>query len=345
MFTDNKIIQNKNKIIWAVDPTENIKESENLIKELRIWAESLDCAVLPVSIISKPNTLMPTDVELPLKEKLETVIQKTITAFLKKLHIKNSLPTKIIMTDTDSTREMALTLARFAEKNGAILMIANTRSKKSWDPFRIGSFTETLVTTSRVPILLINPKTKLTKKISSVLFPTDFSKDSKNALLKLSPWISTLKSKLILYNQIETPAMYSTDFEGVIISEKPSMDIKELSHLRQVKASQWTNTLNKSNIKNSILIEPQKKYLATEILNTAKKNNVSLIAMAKESGRISQMLLGSVAKDVIIKAHCPVLLFYRPKRVHNQKSVRKQRVLRNNLKKGVGHDTISNYIS
>lgn len=46
-----------------------------------------------------------------------------------------------------------------------------------------------------------------------------------------------------------------------------------------------------------------------EIVKTAYDDRADLIVMASHHGRISTLLLGSVAQEVLRQAHCPVLIY------------------------------------
>ncbi len=305
----------KNKIIWSVDPTQNPAEAKNIIKELKIWAKHLKCEVQPVSIFSKSTLNFPIEMAFPWKDKLQEVAQRSITRYLKKTQAKGFLPPELVFVPALSNRKMASEMAKYAEKRNAQLIFANTRAKKTWNPFRLGGFAETLVATSRVPVLLLNPSSVPSSKIPSILFPTDFSQDSKNALVKLEPWAKAFNSKIFLYDQVETPNIYPSDFSGIGQAQTRNMEsmIKDVEKSRLKKGAEWSALLEEQNIKSSLLVQRQRKHLAADILEAAKKNKASLIAIASRSGPVTQALLGSVARDILLQAKCPVLIFYRPK--------------------------------
>lgn len=305
----------RNKILWSVDPTQNPSEAKNIIKELKIWAEHLNCDIQPVSIFSKSTLNFPVEVAIPWKDKLREVAQRSVTRYIEKTRAKGFLPPDLVFVSTLSNRKMASEMAKYAEKKNALLIFANTRAKKTWNPFRLGGFAETLVATSRVPVLLLNPSALPSAKIPSILFPTDFSLASKNALVTIEPWAKAFNSKIFLYDQIEVPNIYPSEFsvaeQAQMLNLESMMEDIEKSRLK--KGAEWTRLLLNQGIKSSLLIQRQRKYLADDILGVAKKNKASLIALASQSGPVTQALLGSVARDVLLQAKCPVLIFYRPK--------------------------------
>ena len=308
-------LSKKNKIIWSIDPTQDPAEAKNAIKELKTWAKYLDCDVQPVSIFSKSILNFPMEMPFPWKDRLREVAQKAVTRYLKTTRVKGFLPPELVFVSTLSSRKMASEMAKYAENKKAQLIFANTRAKKTWNPFRMGGFSETLVATSRVPVLLLNPSSLPSTKLPSILFPTDFSRDSKIALARLEPWAKAFGSKILLYNQVETLNFYPSEFNEIAQTQAVNMEsmISDVEKSRLRKGAEWSNLLQKQNIKSSLLVLRQRKHLAVDILEVAKKNKATLIAIASRSGPVAQALLGSVSRDILLQAKCPVLIFYRPK--------------------------------
>lgn len=307
----------KSKIIWAVDPTQNPADAKNLITEMKAWAKHLDCSIQPVSIFSKRTLNFPVELAFPWNEKFEEVAQKSLDHYFKKANLREVLPPEKIFISSSSTRKMAAELAKYAERKQAALIFANTRARKTWNPFRLGGFSETLVAMSRTPVLLLNPDAKPSTQIPSILFSTDFSRDSRKALMHLGPWAKAFHSKVFLYSQVEAPTIYVSEFSGFWPTQSANLEsmMKDIEESRQKKAKQWSNILTQHKVQSRPLIQRQRKSLGSDILAAAKKNNVKLIALASRSGPLTQAILGGVAKDVLLQAKCPVLIFYRPKAV------------------------------
>ena len=133
--------------------------------------------------------------------------------------------------------------------------------------------------------------------------------------MTLEPWAKAFKSKVLLYDQVETPNIYPSEFNGMAPLQAFTMEsmIKEVENSRLKKGAEWSSLLKAQNIKSSLLVQRQRKHLAADILEAAKKNRAGLIAIATRSGPTTQALLGSVARDISLQAHCPVMIFYRPK--------------------------------
>lgn len=322
-----KLSGKKNRIIWSVDPTQDPAEAKNVIKELKVWAQHLDCDIQPVSIFSKSTLNLPIEMAFTRKDKFQQMARNSVARYLKKARATGFLPPELVFVSALSNRKMATEMAKYAERKNAQLIIANTRAKKTWNPFRLGGFAETLAAASRVPILLLNPSSVPSAKIPSILFPTDFSLASKRALERLEPWAKAFNSKVLLYDQIQTPNIYPSEFSDMGWTRAPSLEsmLKDVEESRLKKGVHWSNLLAKQNIESSVLIQRQRKSLAADILEAARKNNASLIAIASQRGPVAQALLGGVARDILLQAKSPVLIFYRPKATRKNMTAARQK--------------------
>lgn len=310
---------NKDVIIWALDPLQDPNEAKNLIKELRTWSSHLGCDVQPVAVFGSLTKAFPFSWE----NNTERLAQEIVGRYLKKAQCKDFLSPNMVFAATLSNRKMASELSKYAESKKAIMIFANTRAKKTWNPFRMGGFAETLIATSRVPVLLLNPTAQPSSKISSILFPTEFSRESKTALINLAPWAKAFNSKILIYNQVENFPFYPMDFSGTLPPVDTATITKDVEKSRTKKAHAWIQLLEERDLNCSALVSRQKKYLSADILDIANKNQINLIALASNSGPVSQTLLGGVAQDVLLQAKCPVLIFHKPKAVRKQAATKK----------------------
>jgi nucleotide-binding universal stress UspA family protein len=337
MRSIDDITMNKNTIIWALDPAQNPEGAINLVKELKTWSKSLGCKVQPVSIFTKPILSFPVDTGFISTSTFQRAANNSVNQYIKSCHASGFLPPEIIYTSFGSTRRMAAELIKYAKKNSALLIFANTRAKKNLNPFRIGGFAETLAATSRIPVMLFNSSAKPFKRGSAVLFPTDFGHDSKRALVGFEPLAKAMNAPIILYNQVESSTIYPLEFNGSMQARALNFEkiIKKIEDKRTTSGEKWVEMLNNERIKNSVIIRRQKKYLGSEIVDIAKKNDVGFIAMSKMSGPVAQMIMGSISRDVLLTAKCPVLIFYRPKVNRKKKSILPESVSQKGVSGGI----------
>ena len=310
----------KNKIVWAFDPTQDPVGAKNIIKELETWSRHLQCEVQPVTIFSNDVFNYPVEVTMPWNDGFQENAQKIGERYLRKAGSKFLAPLTLFASAL-SSRGLAMQLARHVEKKGALMIFANTRAKRIIGSFRLGGFAETLAASSRTPVLLLNRNAAASQKIPSILFPTDFKRESKHNLHSLQPILKAFHARLFLFNQIETPNIFPWDFDITRQTATQGMirKMRQTEELRLKKMNEWTEELQQAEIECIPLLKKQKKYLATEILDAARKNKVNLIALSTYHGPLAQAIMGSTARDVLLEAECPVLIFHQDAEVKKAK--------------------------
>lgn len=298
----------KQKLIWAMNPAENPAAAKALLKELRVWANKLNCDIEPIAIFSKLYLNYPAEVNVAFAESLEDLAFKSTKRYLKHFSSAGLLKPKIIFVASLSNRRLATELVDYSTQTNAAIIFINTRLKATMNPFRLGGFAETVMTRAQCPVLLMNPQVESKNEKHSILFPTDFSRESNAALAHLQPWALAFDSEVILFNQVEFPSSYSQEFE---INEKMNEFMYAAETARQKKLASWAAHLKKQNIKARVIIRRECRYVADDIIRMAKKNKVEMIVIASRTGTYTQAILGSVARDVLVQANCPVLVFHR----------------------------------
>lgn len=307
-------LEKKSKLIWAIDPFQDAKLATQIIREIKIWAKHLNCEVQPVAVISRSILDNPAELIFSEKPTFEEAASDVTEKYLKNVGAKDLLPAHLIFTSSFSNRKMAVELANYAQKNSARLIVAKTHAKKTWNPVRLGGFAETLAAASIVPVLLFNSSANVSKKISNILFPTNFRQESKVVLLNLANWSKSFNAQVEIFNQVEGPFTYPPMAYSYVPSNEWIAISKQTEEQRFKKAKIWNEVLKTYGFKSDITIRRQRKSLSEDILGYSNKNKVDVIAIVNESSPRTQAWLGSTARDILLQAKCPVLIFHRPQK-------------------------------
>lgn len=83
-------------------------------------------------------------------------------------------------------------LLNYAHESNADLIAVSTLSRKGATRFLFGSFAETLVLQSDIPVLILSPKTQFAGPLSEILFPTDLGETSKETLERVAEMAKAL---------------------------------------------------------------------------------------------------------------------------------------------------------
>lgn len=303
------MLQETNKVLWAVDPFAKEKKLQfAAFKALAKLTEKTGAKIEPVAVLSPDQLRLPEKAFERDAKHFELKAETELKSWVKKLnHPRLTSPT-LLVRDIYSTNISVDVLLRYARQTDASLIAAGTHNKKGLKRFFLGSFAETLMLTSEIPLLLVNPRCPVKRTMSRILFPTDFSPTSKRAFEKLVPYAKSLNAKVTLYFKFE----YLLPETAELVRMSPSYrnyfesDMK----LKKELAGEWAEQAKELGVKVDVVIDEKGIFVPEGILREAKRSKADLIAMASNSGGVSAALVGSVARDVLRASTLPVWVMH-----------------------------------
>jgi nucleotide-binding universal stress UspA family protein len=163
----------------------------------------------------------------------------------------------------------------------------------------LGSVAEKVLRNAHCPVLTVRPSSpEAPGKIETILFPTDFSECSQNALQLAFELTRKCQARLLVLH-VATPPLFVTYGEFEKVLEKSAGYRHELEEqLRQCQAPDCNREFR--------LAEGDP---AIEMVHLAQEAHCDLIVMGTH-GRtgLGRLLLGSVAEKVLRRSACPVLM-------------------------------------
>ncbi|MEJ6674649.1 MAG: universal stress protein [Polaribacter sp.] len=175
-------------------------------------------------------------------------------------------------------------IKKYAQKIDADLIIMGSKGHSTFDDIIIGSNTEKVVRSSKIPVIILktNPKKF---KLKNLVFASNFKKENQEAFGKFLNFANAFQSKVHLL-QINTPSQ----FENTADSKQKIKNFIEKYDLPKFSI----NIYNDNSVEKGIL-------------NFSRERKVDLIALSTH-GRsgISHLFVGSVAKNLSKKALKPM---------------------------------------
>ena len=295
------------KIIWALDPYGDL--------ELQASAKTL------VETLSKSATVEVVHVHgrsgFLIESKKQSIrwgladAQEKLQKYLKQMGFKG--PSQILASSASSVRAEAKTLASYAKKSKADVVLLTTKARTGILRQVLGSFAETLILQSLMPAIIINPKAKVSQKPGTILFPTDFSDSSHKAFKKVVHLAKTTGAKIKLFHQYygeeQNIPSNTSYFQGIKWVEGDELLEDDLRLLKS-RAKKWLAYAEKEQIQFDITLKFGRRNIADAILDIAKKEKTWMIAMASVTGAFTATFLGSNARWVVRDAMCPVWVMH-----------------------------------
>jgi nucleotide-binding universal stress UspA family protein len=305
-------------MIWAIDPIEkDLNQLKLLHKALRTLRLSSD--IIPVSVVGLPDVKFPLRLG-PLNDAVSGSINSSLQTVLKKVlgdqkgtkkgmktALKKLVP-NILIQKTRSRRQLAIGLLELAHEKNSPLIAVNTHGKKGLA--RLGSFAEILIALSQVPVLTVNPKTKVSEKISTVLFATEFSEASSHALDMLLVWAKMWKAKVVLFHKLTLPPIPMLA-EGAYLNETMVEDYFQSwkTEIKE-KATRWQQKAIDQGVQCELSLIEKAGSVDSLVTKESIRQKADLIALATYEGPIAQAILGSTASDVLLNAQRPVIVIH-----------------------------------
>ncbi|CAM3261310.1 universal stress protein [Aequorivita lipolytica] len=173
------------------------------------------------------------------------------------------------------------------KKNNIDLIVMGSNGASGFKEMFVGSNTEKVVRTSKIPVLVIKNNHQ-EFDIKDFVFATDFSEEGRIALRKAQSFAEKVGARMHLLF-VNTPAGFKTSAQAQEIME---------NFVRGMAVENYT-----LNIYNDTAVEKG-------ILNFAKHINAQLIGMGTHGRKgISHFFNGSISEDMVNHANMPVITF------------------------------------
>lgn len=298
------------KLVWAVDAFEEVSgpwsHAADVIRHIQ---ETGPWSVQPVHVLSPAELNLSAEFAGPWVAQYLPSAREAINRRLSSLNLKDVQETEIITQPAASTIKAVDTLVEFAERGGADMIVAGTHGRHGLSRWLLGSFAETLLLRSRVPVMAAGAHVRSGGGFKQILFPTDFGEHSHHVFRQVVGLAKEFGSRLTLYHAI--PRLIEPVFQsGIYMIGTPWVPVQEY-HQRMVERHRqhvkgWVDWANAQGIPCDATVDTESVDISDAILKLARNQNTDLIAMAAQNGPVAAAFLGSVVRQVVRAAECPV---------------------------------------
>ncbi|MBX3355780.1 MAG: universal stress protein [Phycisphaeraceae bacterium] len=196
-------------------------------------------------------------------------------------------------------------LRTVAEEAGAEILVIGSHGHGVLKRLLLGSVADELLRTAKSPLLVVHPRDgQRTIQFRTALVGIDFNDPAQRAAeLTLRTLERREESRLLLLAATQLPMT----FVGPDAPAMPLIEVTEVNDAAREGIARLTHKLGGHGLSVEGLVCPGAP--AEAIVDTAEDRRVDFVAVGSEprSGA-SRMLLGSIARDVVHHALCPVLV-------------------------------------
>lgn len=274
------------KIILAVDPFEKDPILPQY-SDLSRWCQNPKVDVKPVYVISSAKV----------SEVLKEV--DSIDAALPE-YVKQFAPLEILIQPLVSRKKEIETVLQYAHEQEADMIALMSRGKYNLEKKILGSFAESLLHKSDLPILFLREDGSIEEPSDKVLFATDFSLASMQSFSLFLSHVKDQAPEVVLYNAIPLPHFVSAGPvyahslavlpQGYWDEQKRSAEKAALSYLRLAESQ---------GLKCRFVIENQVASVEGAIKDLIKREKIRLVGLVSVSSSFQRLVLGSVSQGIL----------------------------------------------
>ena len=296
------------KIIWAADPLEDKQIQDQSIHVLRDLSKRTKASIEPVYVLS--DGLLSLSVpKSELEKQFKPASEKALNQLAKRGKISRLERPTVLVSAPSSRGTAAETLDRYARSKNADLILVNSHGRHGVKRALMGSFAETLTLHSKTPVLISGPKTKHISKLDHILFPTDFSKESKKTFERVQELAEKLGAKITLFHAVVNPIEPFVQSGAALLGGGVVWTrgyVKKIYDEQKKTAAAWATEARKKGLEVDTAFDVDSTSAVLSILQYARRKKPGMIAMASESSVASAAFLGSIGRGVAREAPCPV---------------------------------------
>lgn len=296
---------NINRILCPVDLSEF---SRDALHHAVALAKRYEAKVTVFHVYSAPQPLVPVTGmpgNVPL---LPPVHPDEVTEHVRRFCVTSLGDTgesvEIIVKEGNATKE----IVKLAEQLPADLLVLGTHGRSGFERLFLGSVTEKVLRSTRVPVMTIPPLTQPgPAAYKTILCPLEFSDPATRALDYALSLAQEAGARLILLHVIES-----------LLGEAGASELGHLSvseHYRFLETDAVARLRSAVPEQARVWCTPEERVTKgrayREILKVAGDEGVELIVMGVQGkGALNRLVFGSTTHHVIREAGCPVLTVY-----------------------------------
>ncbi len=300
-------------IIWTVDPFGDLSVSAGQsAKVAEMVARQTGSEIEPLYVLSPDGFNWAGDFSNQWVKEILPKVKDKIESKIRQIGIKPLSPTILIHRMLSLTGDTKKVIG-YAQRSGARMIVLSTHARKGLNRFVLGSFAETAILNSKVPLLIVNPKCQLPKKLSKALFATDMSKSSKKGFRKFLKNTKGLVNTVVIYHKMPDPIEPVVQ-TGVQLAGGGWVSIQQFlnkeSKQKKVECDKLAKVAKGMGFNAQVIIDKTPGFVTDAILDQAHASKVGMIAMVSKTGPVSTLLIGSVGRQMARVSDLPVYLFH-----------------------------------
>lgn len=284
------------KILMAVDPfVDELKPNPPSLTELRTWLRNSNARLEVVHVAAVGSA----------RDRVfdsATVAEHFTKKYAEELGFEPE-QARVILEKTSSHRQAVHALIQHARKTGAGMIVLTSYGRRIIGRLVLGSFADTLLAESPVPVLFLGSDPEQQHWSNTVLFPTDLSPPSRAAFDLYLEQFEATKPHTILFHLDTVPSLLASPLSTIELGE---MLVDRHEKYVNEEANRWLEHAHAKGYSAVFNFERHSENLTRAILEVAHREQVGLIALASTAHSARLRSVWSVSSSIFYQHRFPV---------------------------------------
>jgi len=290
------------RVIWAIDPIDI-----DVVHERKV-AQVIKQIVGPNLNVIQPVALLPPSQgwSIPRDSGVgdpASMMNDFALSLPKKVRLEGSAKLVYLHQNDLSLSGAIRRLVEFSDEAFAELIVVSSSAKGKTHPFLLGSFAESLILRSPIPVLLIPSSPKPARKIRRVLFPTDFSEASSSAVMQVLNLCLRMGAKLTIFHHLD--AAPRSD-----LGNRFNLWMTKEREFREKQGEDFLLLAKESGVDAELIFKSDCSSVIESILRFQKTKISDMIALVSRSVPGITEEIGASTRQIVQSAPCPIWILH-----------------------------------
>src|SRR5207237_3593679 len=127
---------------------------------MRYFHDELQAEIAPVHVLTPAQLGLSLELNGPWIEQYRPAAQNALKEFIGQMHFDFEMDPAVLVESSGSSVRSAEALAEYGRQVGADVILAGSHGRSGIRRLFLGSFAETLVTHSKVPVMVVGPHSR-----------------------------------------------------------------------------------------------------------------------------------------------------------------------------------------
>lgn len=302
------------RIVWALDPFEEPGPiRDNLITTLRSLVRRTGATVTPIHVFSVADVQIPPEVAPSVADSYLESAKAALSRLTAEARIPGCQEGRVLFEALASKARAAEAIAEFAVENDADLIVAGTHGRSGIPRFLLGSFAESLVLRSHVPVMVVSRRPLKEEGGLSVLYATDLGQYSRRLYEATVHLAHGMGAELTVFHSVPNP-VEPVFQSGVFLLGGAWVPVHPYfaqdNDQRQKKMEAWRKYAEDHGVVSHLKLVTEPGSIAGHLLQAVDDVHADLIVLAPHGGRWAAALAGSIVRQVARHTEAPLLILH-----------------------------------